>query len=140
MSKSPYTDNLEFILIDNQSNLIIAHLHMNFVKNKFDFLDDKIKMNVDILMSSEIKFDDSFSTGQFLINGFNELIRQDRNQNGGKILLYIREDIPTKVLSFETLLVEGFYVEIKLRQKRRLIYCSYNPVLIHAILKIIFKP
>ena len=65
-------------------------------------------------MTSKTKSDDSFPTGQFLINGFNEPIRQDRNRNGGGNLLSIREDIPKKVLFFETLPIEGFYVEINL--------------------------
>ena len=33
--------------------------------NKFDFLVDKIKWNVDIMMISEIKLDNSIPNGQF---------------------------------------------------------------------------
>ena len=61
----------------------------------------------DIMMISEIKLDNTFPNGQFLIDGFNESIRLDRNKNGEGILVFIREDIPTKVLSFETSSIEG---------------------------------
>ena len=79
-------------------------------------------------MISETKLDDSFPTGQFSINEFNKPIRQDRNKNGGGNLLYIREDIPTKVLSFDTLPIDGFYIEINLHNKNWwLLSCSHNP-------------
>ena len=50
MSNSPYADNLKFIRKDNLNKLIIAHLNINSIRNKFDFLVDKIKKNVDIMM------------------------------------------------------------------------------------------
>ena len=56
MYNSPYADNLKFIRKDNLNKLIIAHLHINSIRNKFDFLVHKIKGNVDIMMISEIKF------------------------------------------------------------------------------------
>ena len=48
----------------------------------------------------------------------------DRNVNGGGILFYVREDIPAKVLSVETLPTERFYVEIDLRKKIWSVSCS----------------
>ena len=69
----------------------------------------------------------TFPNGKFLIDGFNEPIRLDRNKNGGGILLFIREDIPTKVLSFETSPIEGFFIEINLYKKKWLLCSSYNP-------------
>ena len=59
---------------------------------------DKIKGNVDIMMISETKLDNTFPNGQFLIDGFKEPIRLDRNKNGGGILLFIREDIPASLV------------------------------------------
>ena len=127
MPNSSIADNLKFIRKDNLNKLIIAHLNINFIRNKFDFLADKIKGNVDIMMISEAKLDNTFPNGQFLIDGFHELIRQDRNKNRGCILLFIKEDIPTKVLSFETSLEERFFIEINLYKKKWLLCCSYNP-------------
>ena len=43
--------------------LIIAHLNINSLRNKFDFLSCIIEENVDILLISETKLDDSFPSG-----------------------------------------------------------------------------
>ena len=77
-------------------------------------------------MLTETKIDDSFPKGQFLIKGFGDPFRIDRNVNGGRILFYVRKDIPAKLLSVETLPTESFYVEINLR-KKWLVSCSFNP-------------
>ena len=78
-------------------------------------------------MISETKIDESFPLGQLKVNGFNAPFRPDRNINGGGITLFVREDIPAKLIASETLPVEGLYVEVKLRKQTWLISCSYNP-------------
>ena len=70
-------------------------------------------------MISETKLDSSFPNGQFQIHGYSEPFTFDRNGNGGGILVFIREDIPTKL--------EGFFIELNLRRKKWLLCCSYNP-------------
>ena len=77
-------------------------------------------------MISETKLDDSFLQKQFLILGFHSPFRFDRNKPGGGILLYVREDIPAKVLSHEFPTAESFFVEIIFQKKRWLINCLYN--------------
>ena len=47
-------------------------------------------------MISETKLDESFLKGQFLIKGFSETYRLDHNFEGDEIMLFIREDIPSK--------------------------------------------
>ena len=42
--------------------LIMGHLHINSIRNKFDALSLIVKNNVEILMISEIKLDDSSPT------------------------------------------------------------------------------
>ena len=54
-----------------------------------------------MLMISETRLDESFPKGQFLIKGFTDPHRLDRNSKGGKIMIFIREDIPSKLLSME---------------------------------------
>ena len=87
----------------------------------------EITNNIDILMISEAKLDNSFPEGQFLISGYSSLYRFDRNCRGGGIMLYVREEIPSKLLSIENQPIEGFYVEIKLRKKKWLLCGTYNP-------------
>ena len=67
-------------------------------------------------MISETKLHPSFPTGQFHTHGFSEPYRFDRNSSGGGILLYIREDIPSKLI-LTKLTIEGFFFEINLRKK-----------------------
>ena len=43
------------------------------------------------------------------------------------ISLYVQEDITSNLLSIETNPIEGFYVELNLRNDKWLINCSYNP-------------
>ena len=63
-----------------------------------------------------------------MISGFIALSRLDRNYKVGGIILYIREDIPSKLVSTESSQVEDFCVEINLQNKKKwLLYCSYNP-------------
>ena len=66
-------------------------------------------------MISETKIDEGFPLDEFKINGVNALSRLDRNSNDGGVMLFVREDIPAKLIAFETPPVEGLYVELKLR-------------------------
>ena len=50
--------------------LIIAHLNINSIRDKFDSHSFMAKNNADILLISETKLDDSFPSGQFKICGF----------------------------------------------------------------------
>ena len=72
-----------------------------------------IQDNIDILLVSETKLDDTFPVGQFYIDGYATTYRFDRISRGGRILLYIREDIPSKILKFEPVQnnLEGFFVD-----------------------------
>ena len=93
--------------------LIIAHLNIDSIRNKFDSLSFMIENNIDIMLVSETKLDDSFSSVQLKICGFSMPYRYDRDSVGGGILLYIRDDIPTKVLKHDFWTnIENFSVEI----------------------------
>ena len=78
-------------------------------------------------MISETKLDDSFPSSQFLIKGFSVPYRFDRNSNGGGLFLYIREDIPSKILTYSSNCdIETLLVEINLRKRKWLLNGSYN--------------
>ena len=83
------------------NRIVLAHLKINYLRNKLDLLADQIKGNVDVLAISETKLDDSFPAGQFKIPGYTSPFRLDRNQNGDGILVFVREDIAVKFLSSE---------------------------------------
>ena len=51
-----------------------------------------------ILVITETKLDDSIPTLQFLMKGFVEPFRSDRNRNRCGVMIYIRDNIPRKLL------------------------------------------
>ena len=84
-------------------------LNISSLRNKFDSLVDQIKGNVDILVISETKLDESFPVGQFKILGFATPFRRDRNEFGGGIMVFVREDIPAKQISNQNLNIKGLF-------------------------------
>ena len=123
--------NLNEIRVKNHDKVIIGHLNINSIRNKIEELANLVMGMVDILLISESKIDDSFPESQFLIPGFSIPYRKDRDSRGGGIILYIRQDIPSKLLSnshspFETK-YENLFVEINLHKRKWLIGGSYNP-------------
>ena len=80
-------------------------------------------------MVSERKRDDTFPESQFLMEGFSTPYRLDWTAKDGRVLLYIRQDIPSKYIKKITVnkSFEGFFVELNLRSKKWLLGCSYNP-------------
>ena len=78
----------------NSNRLVIAQLNVSSLRNKFTSLFTMIKDNTDILLISETKVDYSFPTAQFHIDGYT-IYRRDSNENGGGLLLYIRDDFPS---------------------------------------------
>ena len=53
---------------------------------------------IDIMVIAETKIDNTLPTSQFMIEGFMKPFRYDRNQNGGGLLIYVREPVPVKEL------------------------------------------
>ena len=100
------------------NRIIIAQININSIRNKFDALVSGIRGNVDILTISETKIDDSFPNRQFLIDGYTAPYCLDRNSVGGGILVYVREDVSSKLISVNFQNREGFFLEMNLRKKK----------------------
>ena len=105
---------------------MIRHININSIRNKFHHLIDVTKGNVDALMISETKLDESFPSMQFSIAGY-KIFRSDRDAKGSGILMYVRDDIPCKLIPMRNSTIESFFIEWKLRKKKWLLCCSYNP-------------
>ena len=56
------------------------------MRKKFESLSTQVKGNIDVLMVSETKTDDTFPVGNLFINGFSTPYRLDRDSNGGGIM------------------------------------------------------
>ena len=106
------------------NRLIIGQLNINSIRNKFDSLNGILKNNIDVLLLSETKIDSSFPKPQFEIDCFT-VYRCDRNEDGGGLLLYVRDDIPSDLSTDSS--IEGMCVELNIRKKKWLIHCIYNP-------------
>ena len=73
--------------LDNANNIIIGHLNINSIRNKFVFVEDITKL-FDVLLVSESKLDHTFLSNQFRMNGY-KIFRLDRNRFGDGSILYI---------------------------------------------------
>ena len=80
-------------------------------------------------MISETKLDSSFPNDQFYMKSYSKPYRLERNSKGGGIILYVRKDIPSKLIhsSCTSHDKEYFLVELNLRKQKWLIICNYNP-------------
>ena len=100
---------------------VLVQLNINSIRDKFQFLEKEVCANLDILRYQ--KLDDSFPSAQFLLDGFSKPYRLDGCSNGGGILLYIRDVIPSRLLSNSNK-TEIIFAGINFRKKKLLICAS----------------
>ena len=67
-----FDTSLRHMRIANVNRTIVATLKINSIRNKFDQLKLSIVNNVDILVITETKLDDTFSTANFMIDEFSK--------------------------------------------------------------------
>ena len=82
-------------------SVIFGNLNINSLPNNFDQLreiGEIVLKYVDVLVVTETKLDDTFLMSQFLVTGFSVPHRLDRHRNGGGIMIFIRDDIPSRML------------------------------------------
>ena len=110
--------NLHQARINNPSRIIFGQININSIRNKFEQLIYIVNNEIDILMVSETKLDDTFPTSQFLMQGYSTPFRKNWTTKGGGILLYVREDVPCKIIKTEIdAYYKGFFIEINLWKK-----------------------
>lgn len=118
---------MKIIFRKNINKLVVGHLNIKSKKNKLWALIQNVSLEIDLLTISEGKIHQGFLKSQFLIKGFSDPFRTDWNIHLGDIILYVREDIPAKFLSLESISSKCFFIEFKLRKQKWLISCPYNP-------------
>ena len=119
---------LKNIKLKNANKIVFGHLNVNSLRNKFQCLKDVIGQNIDIFLVSETKLNDSFPDAQFFIDGFRQPYRKDRTDKGGGLILYVHNNIPSRVIDITFApLIEALVIEINLKKKKWLLICSYNP-------------
>ena len=119
--------NLHQARINNPSRIIFGHINIKSIRNEFEQLIYIVNNEIDILMISETRLDDTFPTSQFLMQCYSTHFRKDQTTKGSGIRLYVREDVPCKITKTEIdACYEGFLIETNLRKKKWLLSCSYN--------------
>ena len=101
----------------NANRIIIAHLSINSIRSKSEMLKKVVGNKICILLISETKLDDRFPLNQFILEGSTPPYRVDRATHGGGLMLFVREDIPSKLLPNidPSGNIENIFVEIKLK-------------------------
>ena len=120
---------LRSIRTGHPDKIVIAQLNTNSIRNKFEQFKCIVKGNVDILVLLETKLDSTFTSAQFMIDGFSAPYRLDRDKNGGGIIVLIREDILSRLLQEHMLPedIEALPIEINLRKSKFLLLATYHP-------------
>ena len=101
------------IKLRNLSRLSFGQININSIRNKFELLFSLVSNNIDVLLISETKIDNTFPVSQFCVPGYSATFRLDRTGNGGDIMLYVKEHISCRMLSKFTFEkeIEAFTIE-----------------------------
>ena len=115
---------LKNIRLSNVNRLIVAQLNINSLRNKLGALVGIVSGKLDIIVLTETK-----PKNQFLIDGFIPPFRLDRSDHGGGVMIYVREDIPCKILNKHSTPenFEGICLEVNIRKRKWLLFGGYNP-------------
>ena len=107
-------------------NLIISHYNIKSIRYKFSELQHILHGNlIDNLCMAETKIDASFFDGHFQVNIYKSY-RQDRNDRGGGIMMYINDNIPYRLLKQFSGIDHGIdYLTFEIIVKSRKWYISY---------------
>ena len=121
-------DKLKEIKLANHEKIFIGHLNINSIRYKIEFLKELIGNNIDILLVSETKLNETFPISEFLMDVFQVPLRLDRNRNVGGLLLFYRDHIPCKKIKFDfNPEIEAIVVEINIKKRKWVLIGSYNP-------------
>ena len=85
------------------TSMKIAHSNINGLRNKIDDISVNLS-EYDIICVSETKLNEHFQTKNLLIDSYHNPIRKERNiNNGGGLLIYIKNNIQLRLLIIMTL-------------------------------------
>ena len=118
----------KMIRAENFDNIIVGTLNINSISPKFDEFKLMVSGFFDVVIVTETKLDDSFPKAQFCIDGFSIPYRLDRNRNGGGLMIYVRDDIPSKMLTKHNLPedIEAAFIELNFRKCKWLLCATYR--------------
>ena len=102
----------------NVNTVMFGNLNINSLPNKFDQLREIVLKYVNVLVITKTKLDDTFLKSQFLVTGLSVPYRLDQNRNGGGIMIFIRDDIPSRMLTKHVFPdnIERLFIELNFRK------------------------
>ena len=107
--------------------VIIGHLNINSLRNKFESISELIKGKFDIFVINKTKLDASFPSNQFAMPGC-KFVRKDRNRFGGGIAFHINDQLPSRTIKIENLSqIEILIIEITIHKNKILVAGIYKP-------------
>ena len=125
----PIHEILNSIKVKHPKNLVICHVNINSIRNKFDnIVDILLKGYIDCLAISETKLDGSFPMKQFTVEGFT-CIRADSTSKSGGIMVLLRNDIPHRRrtdLELDMYNIQSLVVECHIRGEKWFIITLYK--------------
>ena len=91
-------------------------------------LTEVVGNTIDILLISETKFHHTIPLNQFILEGFTPPYRLDTTKHGGGLIIFVREDIPSKLLPNidPSGNIENIFVEIIFVDNLWLEYCRFK--------------
>ena len=126
---SDFVIDINDLRLRNIDKVLIGNINVNSIRNKFEQLKELILKYVDVLIITETKLDDTFPSAQFIIEGFSEPFRRDRNRNGGGVMIYVRHGIPCRLLTKHKFAsdMEILFLELNFRKCKWLLCGTYRP-------------
>ena len=126
MQENP-TDSIRQLKLSNPHKIILGHLNINSLRNKFESIADVIQGTFDIFLLSETKIDESFPDKQFCLNNY-RAFRKDRNWYGRGNMFYVNKNLPCKSLTTETdNLAEAIFLEVNVQSSKWPFVGCYKP-------------
>ena len=124
-----FTDFLFNIRKKHSNKIIMVHININSLRNKFDMVTNSVTKYIDIMISKS-KLDNTFPYALYHLKDFSNPYRLEKYCHCGGILVYVRDNIPSNLVkldqNFENF--EGFFIELELSKKNKwLLSYSYNP-------------
>ena len=129
-------DKIEKLKLNNSYNHIFAHLNINSIRHKHADLFTVIDSNIDVLIIGETELDSSFPNSQLDVDGYKSPFRKVRNSNGGGLLIYVKDDIPSCELSDHLPLpdnIEIIATELNFRKQKWLFIGIYRSQSVNKI-------
>ena len=122
-------EQIKMTRLRNPKKIMLGHLNINSIPNKLDGIMELVQGKLDIFLISETKIDSSFPDAQFSRDGYSIPHRKDRKLGAGGLLMYVNENIPSRLLNGHTMPadIELICVEINLKKQKWLIMGVYRP-------------